>query len=308
MKIWMTRFLGILLVLVQTSKGHDYHLPPLPGILHGHRSHVPDYLLSHPSHLVYSQDNGFRPLHTGYGHGQAEFMFPNYEYNNYDPRMMPSSHRLYQNVQGAISPEHGYPTQAVHGRRMTRQPYLEQGYGISGNDASREPRGGMPVDQINPNGAQTYDPIYDTGTQSYDVNPPQNYENTIVDTSFQPRMSDNRFGQPRTAGSPRERVQRPRRQRPEAQQEGLDRQGQRDRGGIREGYIGARGGTRGFPYMGGFCGGSPMCRDGGLSAGVANGIGVGSLEEFNRRRRTGENKDLSLYETLIRRRSRRQES
>lgn len=49
--------------------------------------------------------------------------------------------------------------------------------------------------------------------------------------------------------------------------------------------------------MGGYCGGD-SCSDGGLAAGVGDGIGTGSLAEFLRRRRTGEDEDVRVYELI----------
>lgn len=65
-----------------------------------------------------------------------------------------------------------------------------------------------------------------------------------------------------------------------------------------EGYVGARGGQNGFPVMGGYCAGE-MCADGGQSAGVGNGIGSGTLAEYNRRRQSGETEDVQMYEMFV---------
>lgn len=66
----------------------------------------------------------------------------------------------------------------------------------------------------------------------------------------------------------------------------------------REGYVGARGGENGFPINGGYCSGE-LCADGGLAAGVANGIGAENAQAFAERRRTGRNQDLAMYEMAL---------
>ena len=62
-----------------------------------------------------------------------------------------------------------------------------------------------------------------------------------------------------------------------------------------EGYLGAIGGQDGFPAHGGYCG-HQECADGGVAAGLGDGMGQGSRSAFEENRRLRQNDDIALYE------------
>lgn len=163
------------------------------------------------------------------------------------------------------------------------------------------------TDSFNPNIDQTYEQVYNTGGQSYDVSPPPaTSESILAYRSFMSRLSSQTTGEQQTTVRSNLSVQQPRSLSSTSDHIIMDRQG--PHGVIRKGDIGAYGGMDGFPYLGGVCGGHSLCKDGGRTVGVANGVGSGSLEEFKRRRRTGQNKDIRLYEEALQRRPERQEN
>ncbi|XP_053394728.1 uncharacterized protein LOC128555675 [Mercenaria mercenaria] len=273
----MRSYLSTIIVLVQTCSGQQTFGPH-------------EYGFSSPELLGFrSPESILRFPELGPRTFDAEFIPPNHELRTYDIGFRPSHHGLHSSYLGPLPRHTGYNT--------PYQPHLGSGYNVQ-----REFGGGRMADSVFLGRTLPYGQRYDIGGPLYDLRPQQTNTGNTLDGGLQEaRPTRVRQDSRRTTRRRRPRTQGTRRQRPGSQTRGRERPGSRRRTVIRLGEVAARGGENGFPFMGGFCPGEP-CGDGGRSAGLENGIGIGSLEEFKNRRRTGRNKDLRLYEMFITRR------